>query len=226
MPEQRTFGRRRSLPAKTTSAPKESPKAEPGPASESSGWGAMDKLAGQAGGDLYLKVSEDPTVIKIIDADPFDNYVAHWVEEIREGSKSVRCWGTSECPLCGIGDKPKKFAACFNVISFEDPEVPELRVWEAGVKIARQLRDIALDERRGPLDRADLYFTIARTQKAKATEYHLERIRARDLAEETGIEPLDEDEITQFVAERRTEPVKELLDSAEMGDLVKTLLDD
>ncbi|KJK56219.1 hypothetical protein UK12_23830 [Saccharothrix sp. ST-888] len=186
----------------------------------------MDKLASQASGDLYLKISEDPTVIKVIDADPFDNYVAHWVEEIKEGSKSVRCWGNDDCPLCGIGDKPKKFSACFNVVSCEDPDNPELRVWEAGVKIARQLKDIALDDRRGPLNRDDLYFTISKSQKAKAVEYHLERIRARDLEEETGVRPLSADEIAEFTADRRTEPVKELLDSGEMSQLVKMLLDD
>jgi hypothetical protein len=227
MPEQRTFGRRRNLPS--TPAPTTKREA-PEPAEENSsgtgGWGRMDKLANQASGDLYLKVTEDPIVIKILDADPFDNYVAHWIEEIKEGSKSVRCWGGSECQLCSIGDKPKKFSACFNVISFEDPSNPELRVWEAGVKLARQLKDIALDERRGPLNRDDLYFTIAKSQKAKAVEYHLERIKARDLEEETGVEPLGAAEAEQFLADRRTEPVKDLLDSAEMAALVKTLLDD
>jgi hypothetical protein len=227
MSEPRTFGRRRNLPA--TPAPttqNETPETPEENSSDTGGWGTMDKLANQASGDLYLKVTEDPTVIKVLDANPFDNYVAHWIEEIKEGSKSVRCWGDSDCPLCKIGDKPKKFSACFNVISFEDADNPELRVWEAGVKLARQLKDIALDDRRGPLNREDLYFTIAKTQKAKSVEYHLERIRARDLEEETGVKPLATNEVEQFLTDRRTEPVKELLDSTEMGSLVKTLLDD
>lgn len=231
MTETRQFGRRRTVPEADTEAPAapkakaaKSSKPEP-PSSAAAGWGAMEQKAGQAGGDFYLKVTEQETVIKIMDEAPFDNYVAHWVDEIEEGSKSVRCWGDG-CPLCAIGDKAKKFSACFNVVSLSDPGNPALLVWEAGVKIARQLKEIAMDAKKGPLNREDLYFTIKKNQKAKAVEYVLERIRARDLEEEKGIEPLDEDTLAKFGPDLRDEPVKECLSADEMKDLVDLLLGD
>ncbi|MEU1816063.1 hypothetical protein ABZ543_12830 [Streptomyces roseifaciens] len=233
MTETRTYGRRRALPS-----------SEPQPAAEISGpvitgrvvataqhtamggWDAMDKVAAASSSDLFLRVTEDPTVIKVLSDGPFDVYNNHWIDEIQDGSKSVRCWGTQDCPLCGIGDKPKKFSACFSVISLENPEDPVLRVWEAGIKVARQLKEIATDGKRGPLNRSDLYFSIRKTTKAKAVEYTLERIKDRDLDEEYGIVPLAPDILDGFFAERHTEPVKPVLDERDMREIVSLLLDE
>jgi hypothetical protein len=111
------------------------------------------------------------------------------------------------------------------VISLEDPNEPMLRLWECGVKIARQLKEIAMDEKRGPLDRADLYFSIRKTQKSqKNVEYHLERVRARDLADEFGVEPLTDAEINGFLAERYTEEIKPALSSEQMDELVQFII--
>jgi hypothetical protein len=228
MPEKQ-FGRRRSLPdtkeAEFKKGASEGSAVAPA-VTDTSGWGGMDKAAAGVGGDLYLKVEEKDTVIKILDSEPFDNYVSHWVDEVEDGSKSIRCWANADCPLCSIGDKPKKFAACFNVVSLADPKLPVLRVWEAGVKIARLLKEIALDEKKGPLNRADLYFSVKKVQKNKSVEYVLERIRARDLEEEYAMPPLSEEVILGFQVDAYKEPVKDTLDAADMGDIVKILLDD
>lgn len=231
MTENRTYGRRRSLPAATEAPTQEVAQrgpAAPAPAQTStSGWDAADRAAAGASSDIFFKVPETRTVVKIIDADPFDSYTCHWVDEIEEGSKSVRCMGEG-CPLCGIGDKAKKVGVCFNVVSLEDPQAPVLRVWETGVKIAKQLKEIALDAKRGPLDRSDLYFTIRKIKKdgAKNIEYSLERIRARDLEEETGLRPLTEPVLQAFARDRYTEPVKEPMDMDDLKKLVRTLLGD
>lgn len=219
----RTFGRRRGIPAVDDA--EQTPETANAPRANTGGWGTMEKVAAQSSSDFFLKVGTDPVILKILNSDPFDNYCSHWVEEITEGSKSVRCWGTSECPLCRIGDRPKKFSACFNVASLEDPQNPSLRVWETGVKIARQLKDIALDSKKGPLNRDDLYFTVHKVQKAKSVEYVLERIRARDLEEETGIAPLSADVLRNIATDCHTEPVKDELDEADMAAIVKLLLD-
>lgn len=193
--------------------------------SASAGWGAVDKI-GEAMSDFanFLKISEDVKIIKIIDREPVDVYVCHWIDEIEEGAKSIRCWG-QECPLCEIGDKASKFSACFNVVSLEDPDEPTLRLWECGIKLARQLKEIALDEKRGPLDRADLYFSIRKTQKSqKNVEYHLERVKARDLEDEHGIGPLTETEINRFLSERYTDEIKARLSEDAMDELVQFIM--
>ncbi|WP_411087763.1 hypothetical protein [Streptomyces sp. 061-3] len=240
MPETRTYGRRRrQLP---TTAPEQAPAAQvakreavsgrvvstgAGGPTQMAGWDAMDKAAAASGSDMYLKVTEDATVIKIPGDGPFDVYNSHWIEEIEDGSKSVRCWATPDCPLCQIGDKPKRFSACFDVISMADPATPALKVWEAGIKIARQLKDIATDTKRGPLNRADLYFTIKKETKKKSVEYTLERVKERDLYEEYDVEPLTDDALEAFVAECHQwgDKVKETLDEDAMGEVVDLLME-
>lgn len=238
MPETtRTIGRRRDLPA-TTGEPEQA-KAAPisgvivksgdqSVAPATAGWGAYDRVVEQNSDFAqYLKITADPIIIKVIDASPFDNFVCHWVDEITEGSKSIRCWGNSECPLCRFGDKPKKFSVCFNVVTLEDPENPALKIWESGVKIARTLKEISLDKKRGPLNRPDLYFSISKTQKStKQTEYHLERVRAEFLDEEYGVDPLPESVLAKFAADRVTEPVKQPLSAAAMREVVELLMAD
>jgi hypothetical protein len=164
--------------------------------SASAGWGAVDKISEQMSDFAnFLKITEEAQIVKILDAEPVDVFVCHWIDEIEEGAKSIRCWGT-DCPLCDIGDKARKFSACFNVISLEDPNEPMLRLWECGVKIARQLN----------------------------VEYHLERVRARDLADEFGVEPLTDAEINGFLAERYTEEIKPALSSEQMDELVQFII--
>jgi hypothetical protein len=233
MTESRTFGRRRNLPATTADGADEPISgvvvATGGDAaSATAGWGATDRMIEQNSDFAqYLKITGEPTVIKVLDNAPYDNFVCHWIDEIQEGSKSIRCWGNADCPLCRFGDKPKKFSVCFNVITLEDPEHPALKIWEAGVKIARQLKDISLDKKRGPLNRSDLYFTIYKTQKTqKNTEYHLERIKDRDLQDEYGIDPLTDEQLERFFKERTVEPTKLALSAQEMREIVQLLMAD
>ncbi|MGW3860273.1 hypothetical protein ACWEDZ_02145 [Streptomyces sp. NPDC005047] len=239
MPETRTYGRRRSLPAKTDDAPAAAAPTRreavsgrvvatgAGPTSMA-GWDDVDKIASAAGGDMYLKVTENRTVIKILADGPFDVFASHWIDEIEDGSKSVRCWGNPDCPLCQIGDKAKRFSACFDVVSLEDPDYPAFKTWDVGIKIARQLKDIATDSKRGPLDRPDLYFTIRKETKKKSVEYTLERVKERDLEEEYNVSPLTEEALERFRAERHEygDKVKETLDEEAMEELVHLLMDD
>lgn len=249
MPETRTYGRRRSLPARPaeqegfdagrSDGSRAPARREPiagrvvksGDASapaHGAGWDDVEKVASASGGDAYLKVTENRQVIKILNDGPFDVFASHWIDEIEEGSKSVRCWGNPECPLCAIGDKAKRFSACFDVVSLEDPEYPIMKVWDVGIKLARQLKEIATDAKRGPLNRADLYFTVRKEQKKKAVEYTLERVKERDLEEEYGVSPLHEEALEQFAAQCHEYgvKVKEPLDADAMEDIVQLLMED
>lgn len=240
MPETRTYGRRRrQLPTSTSAESPAAPVAKreavsgrvvstgSGGPTQMAGWDAMEKTASASGSDMYLKVGEESTVIKICGDGPFDVYNSHWIDEIEDGSKSVRCWGTPDCPLCQIGDKAKRFSACFDVISLEDPDTPVLKVWEAGVKVARQLKDVAMDAKRGPLNRADLYFTIKKETKKKSVEYTLERVKERDLYEEYDVEPLTDEALDAFLAEAHQwgDVVKEKLDEEAMAEVVDLLME-
>lgn len=252
MPE-RQFGRRRTLSAVSSTPPAPAPSerihklaalaADEGatdgeranaaarmqvataPTSQTAGWDGFDAVAEQMSDfAATLKITEKAQIVKILDAQPVDVYVCHWIDEMEEGTKSFRCPGT-DCPLCDIGDKAKKFSACFNVVSLADPKNPLLRIWECGVKVARQLKDIAMDDKRGPLNRPDLYFSVSKTQKTqKSVEYHLERIRARDLQDEFGITPLNDTEITRFLAARYTDEIKQILDHEALAEVAAFLV--
>ncbi|MFE5853231.1 hypothetical protein ACFQ61_08415 [Streptomyces sp. NPDC056500] len=238
MSETRTYGRRRrQLPAEAATAEPASPSTREAitgrvvatgsdGSTQMAGWDAVDKTAAASGADFYLKISEYPIIIKIVGDGPFDVYNSHWIEEIEEGSKSVRCVGPAQaCALCNIGDKAKRFSACFDVISLEDSATPAMKVWEVGIKLARQLKDIAMDSKRGPLNRPDTYFAIKKEQKKKNTEYTLERVKERDLYEEYDIEPLTPDVLAGFRAEAHQfgDQVKEVLGAEEMSEVVDLL---
>ncbi|NIY68027.1 hypothetical protein [Streptomyces malaysiensis] len=239
MAETRTYGRRRQLLSKTAEATPATPPAtreavsgrvvstSSGGSTQMAGWDAMDRTASASGSDMYLKVTEEAIVIKVLGDGPFDVYNSHWVDEIEDGSKSVRCWATPDCPLCRVGDKAKRFSACFDVVSLEDPDTPVMKVWEAGIKVARQLKDIATDAKRGPLNRDDLYFTIRKEQKKKSVEYTLERVKERDLYEEYDVEPLGEEILRAFLAEAHEwgAQVKEPLDEDGMNEVVDLLVE-
>lgn len=241
MPETRTYGRRRRELPTTTSEREQSgfevgmreavtgrvvSTGADGP-TRMAGWDAMEKAASASGSDMYLKVTEEATVIKVLGDGPFDVYTSHWIDEIEDGSKSVRCWGTPDCPLCQIGDKAKRFSACFDVISLEDVNNPVLKVWEAGIKVARQLKDIATDAKRGPLNRGDLYFTIKKEVKRRSVEYTLERVKERDLLEEYDVEPLSDEALEAFLTEAHQwgDVVKEKLDEDAMQEVVDLVME-
>jgi hypothetical protein len=238
MPETRTYGRRRrQLPTTTASGDTAPAKREAvsgrvvstgaGGETQMAGWDAMEKAASASGSDMYLKVDDKPQVIKVVGDGPFDVYNSHWIDEIEDGSKSVRCWGTPDCPLCKIGDKAKRFSACFDVISLDDPDTPVMKVWEAGIKVARQLKEIATDDKRGPLNREDIYFTIKKEQKKKSVEYTLERVKSRDLYEEYDVEPLTDETLQAFADEAHQwgDVVKEKLDDDAMSEVVDLVME-
>lgn len=219
----RTFGRSRTL----------TPNAKGGNNARATGWGAYHKTAAQVGeGNAYLKVEEEKKIVKLLDADPFDFYTCHWVEKA-EGSKSITCWNSlldddgrrtmPECPLCETGNKPTKVSAFFNVVSLENPTNPEFKVWEMGKQAADQLAEYSEEAKTSPLNRDDLYFCVSKAKGKGRIEYRVKDVKARDLADDWGIEPLTEEQTAAFDSERKTERLKEPLGEKEMIDLIPLL---
>lgn len=155
-----------------------------------SGW-AGAKQTKAASGDFpeEFKASDEAVLIKFLEDEPFASYRQHWIE--RPGKKSWTCL-EDNCPLCDIGDRPAAKIA-FNILSFENPDEPENKVWIVGTKLSGALENFASDKKTGPLTR--LYWSVKRTGKGTKSQTHLTPIKERDLKDDWDVEPLSEEEL-------------------------------
>jgi hypothetical protein len=132
----------------------------------------------------FLKFSEQGSLVRFLEDEPFKVYEEHWVDR-SEGRRSFPCLG-SDCPLCTIaGDSPRaKFA--FNVLLLSEEE-PVTQILVAVPTLAKLLQAAHEDPKKGPLSR--YYWEIKRLGMGRDTQYTLERVRATDLAEEWELDP-------------------------------------
>ena len=158
------------------------------------GWGAAEALLKVETSEFPtdFRFSEEPQLVKFLQDRPFATYEQHWIERPK-GKKSFVCIG-DECPLCNIlGDKPRgKFA--FNVLVLTG-DVQGVQVLTAPPSLARQIKKAHDDERKGPLDRE--FWEISRMGTGPTTQYTLNFVRGRDLAEEWK---LSQDTVNELVA--------------------------
>lgn len=145
------------------------------------GWDAVDALLTTNNSEFPtdFRFSDEPQLIKFLQDRPFATYEQHWIERPK-GKKSFVCIGDT-CPLCDIlGDKPRgKFA--FNILVLVG-ETTGVQVLTAPPSLARQIKKAHDDERKGPLDRE--FWEISRMGTGPTTQYTLNYVRGRDLAEE------------------------------------------
>ena len=158
------------------------------------GWDAAEALLNVETTEFPtdFKFSEEPQLVKFLQDRPFATYEQHWIERPK-GKKSFVCIGEG-CPLCEIlGDKPRgKFAFNVLVLSGENQIV---QVLTAPPSLARQIKKAHDDERKGPLDRE--FWEISRMGTGPTTQYTLNFVRGRDLAEEWKLSP---DNVKELVA--------------------------
>jgi hypothetical protein len=154
------------------------------PDTVNSGWGAVEALTTSNSSEFPtdFKFSDEPQLIKFLQNEPFATYEQHWIERPK-GKKSFVCLSNlvEGCPLCDIlGDKPRgKFA--FNVLVLSG-DTQTVQVLTAPPAFARQLKKAHDDERRGPLGKE--FWEVSRTGTGPQTQYSLNFVRGRDLAEE------------------------------------------
>ena len=145
------------------------------------GWDAFDTLVKSETTEFPtdFRFSEEPQLVRFLEDHPFASYEQHWIERPK-GKKSFVCIGES-CPLCDVlGDKPRgKFA--FNVLVLSG-ETQGVQILTAPPSLARQIKKAHEDERKGPLNKE--FWEISRLGTGPTTQYTLNFVRGRDLAEE------------------------------------------
>ena len=158
------------------------------------GWDAFDSLVQENSSEFPtdFKFSEEPQLVKFLEDQPFASYEQHWIERPK-GKKSFVCIGDA-CPLCDVlGDKPRgKFS--FNVLVLSG-DVQGVQILTAPPSLARQIKKAHDDERKGPLSKE--FWEISRMGTGPTTNYTMEFVRGRDLAEEWS---LNLDEVQELVA--------------------------
>ena len=158
------------------------------------GWDAFDSLVQENTSDFPtdFKFSESPQLVKFLEDQPFASYEQHWIERPK-GKKSFVCIGEA-CPLCDVlGDKPRgKFA--FNVLVLSG-ESQGVQIMTAPPSLARQIKKAHDDERKGPLSKE--FWEVSRLGSGPTTQYTLNFVRGRDLAEEWK---LSTDAVSELVA--------------------------
>jgi len=172
------------------------------------GWEGVKQLKSDVSDSSYaqrLKVSEEPIIVKFLEAAPYAAYRQHWVE--RTGQKSFTCIGNIDpkgCPLCDSGNRPSnKFA--FNVVLLTPGEDPVLRSYEVGSRAIDQLKNFNDDPRQGPLPKH--YWAISRSGKGATTATNHQLVKARDLEEEWGVTELSEDMLNHFLKSAYTDEI-------------------
>ena len=179
------------------------------------GWDAAEALLNVETTEFPtdFKFSEEPQLVKFLQDRPFATYEQHWIERPK-GKKSFFCIGEG-CPLCEIlGDKPRgKFA--FNVLVLSD-ETPKVQVLTAPPSLARQIKKAHDDERKGPIDKE--FWEISRLGTGPQTQYTLNYVRGRDLAEEWK---LSSDNVNALVADAEPFTADEVVRETPRSELLE-----
>ena len=149
-----------------------------------SGWEAAEQLVtAQTEFPTEFKHSETFQLIRFIDtAGPFANYRQHFLKEKTEGRRSYVCIGDN-CPLClKLNDKPETKRA-FSIVNLSaKPYQRQMLI--ATPRLYKTLHAGEFSPQ-GPLTRN--YWAISRTGVKQQTVYNLMSVKARDLAEDYGL---------------------------------------
>ena len=179
------------------------------------GWDAAEALLNVETTEFPtdFKFSEEPQLVKFLQDRPFATYEQHWIERPK-GKKSFVCIGDG-CPLCEIlGDKPRgKFA--FNILVLSG-DTTGVQVLTAPPSLARQIKKAHDDERKGPIDRE--FWEISRMGTGPTTQYTLNFVRGRDLAEEWK---LSQDDVNALVAKAELFSADEVVRETPRSELLE-----
>jgi hypothetical protein len=185
-----------------------------------SGWEAAEQLVtAQTEFPTEFKHSETFQLIRFIDtAGPFANYRQHFLKEKTEGRRSYVCIGDT-CPLClKLNDKPETKRA-FSVVNLSAKPY-QRQILIATPRLYKTLHAGEFSPQ-GPLTKN--YWAISRTGIKQQTVYNLMSVKARDLAEDYGLNEAEvEAAIASFKPFERSEIREDSL--AVLTDIAASLL--
>ena len=206
-------------------SPKKGKKSKGRGSNRNAGWGGYDgvksKTSDYADKFMVTKLKGE-ALVKFLDDAPFDSYGLHWFDEM-EGKKGWICLdsiGEDRCPGCDLGDRPSP-NALFNVLVLDDDGDWNLKVIVAGTRLTGQLQGLA--EGKGGL--TGPYFSVMANPSGSGTG-NFQRVKERDLEEDWDIEPLDDDEIEEWLEDAHVlEDVEQVPSYKDFKTAVRSLED-
>lgn len=153
-----------------------------------SGWEAALRPTRSTGGGYIndFKFSDEPQLVKFLDAQPFAVYDQHWVE--RAGKRSFTCLQSADCPLCDARLKnAAKRKVAFGIVNLSHEEGPTVQILTVSPKTAQILARYNDDKTAGPLDR--LYYAVSKSGERQQTVFNFRPVKPRDLEEDYGFDP-------------------------------------
>lgn len=157
-----------------------------------SGWDAAEKTT-SGNYPTDFKFGDKPQIIKFIDLNgPFAVYKQHFLNQKTTGQRAYISLGPND-PLCvKLGSKPELKRA-FSIINLSAVGGPRRERLIASPRLFDALHAAEFSPQ-GPLTKN--YWAISRTGKMQTTMYHLNAVKARDLAEDWGMTDIEEIEKT------------------------------
>jgi len=154
----------------------------------SSGWGAPaeERVETVKSPNLVLK-DKGKRIVKLLDEMPPVKYKRHYLNS----AKRYYTCPQSECPLCDQGVRAS-WTFAMNVVDMAEPD--EVKTWTFGNEVATQLQSLAEE---GALNDVARYFQVYHEKIANrdAPATRVQKLKARDLQEDYGVEPLNESEL-------------------------------
>lgn len=168
------------------------------------GWGAAKKNREENKSTEFaddFKITEEETLVKFLEDEPYSSLAEHWVDEIDEGKKSFFCIkkvSKDGCPLCAVGHKPKP-KSFFNVVPLQGDNAGTVMRLPAGPMLLDTLEE-SNDSRQGPLSRH--YWGIKKSVSGKGkrgkVQYHMQGYKADALRDDWETDP---DDVTALLAD-------------------------
>lgn len=202
-------------------------------AKPSSGWDAFKSTRAASGGgggiqkEDWWKPSEDESLVKFLDDEPFAAYFDVWVPAKNRSYSTLN----ADNPLSTKMELRPSPRAVFNILVFEptgepkDGVVPgrwESRVLRAAVTLGDKIRAMHEHERHGPIDKHFWEITAAGTKKNYTV--NMVPVKVDDLLEEWGVRPPTDEEFAAAEESKRTRQDIYIHDDAALSEVVKELL--
>ncbi len=186
--------RPRSRAASRRDADDEGEEEEEEEGSYATGWeGAAQEKAKSSGWSENFKPDADPKLIKFLQDGPVVSFQQHWVQ--RKGRMSFVCAGTTKCPLCALGDDPRAQYA-FAVAEIDSKGRGTFKLFQVAGRVMDQLKKFNDDPLRGPLTKG--YYAVTKSGKRQTTTINFVPVKARDLVEDYGVDPLSRDDVDKL----------------------------
>lgn len=181
------------------------------------GWTADRRVNVNKGGGEKFTVPDngDEILFAFLDATPFASFFQHWIP--KKNGKPYTCLG-NQCPMCARGDIPKP-QDWFNVVELS--ETPALKIWYCSADPAKAVKERADNKRTAPINKPGQYFAASkRTGKNGFPTYTVDLIRADELEEDWGVQPLTEDQLKKFHEEAFGPELVKVQTKAELQEVV------